>query len=83
MAALLAGILGAHGAGLLLRRIKLGSLANTVLGVVGGGVGGQVLMALGTRGGTEPLDGIEGQILAGGIGGAAMAALVSWVLHRR
>lgn len=83
MAALLAGVLGGNVAGVLLRRFNLGSLSNTVLGVIGGGIGGTLLMASGQQGGELGLDGIAGQIFAGGLGGAALAIVAGWVLHRR
>ena len=83
MAALLAGVLGGNAAGVLWQRINLGSLSNTVLGVIGGGIGGTLLMGSGQQGGTLGLDGIAGQIFAGGFGGAALAIVAGWMLHRR
>ena len=44
---LICGALGGNISGKLLKNIDLGTLGNSIAGIVGGGVGGQILNALG------------------------------------
>ncbi len=44
---LIAGAIGGNAAGALLKRQSLGTLGNSVAGVLGGGLGGQILGMLG------------------------------------
>lgn len=49
---LVVGAIGGNLAGLLISRLSLGFLGNTIVGVLGGGLGGQALGLLGIKAGT-------------------------------
>jgi len=49
---LLSGAVGGNVAGGALKNYNLGTIWNSVVGILGGGVGGQILSALGLLGGT-------------------------------
>jgi uncharacterized membrane protein YeaQ/YmgE (transglycosylase-associated protein family) len=82
---LVAGALGGNAAGAALKNLSLGTLGNSIVGILGGGLGGQVLAMLGsaagvpdaaaTAGGLD-IGAIVGQIASGGIGGGALMAIV-------
>lgn len=69
---LASGAAGGNIAGALMKGKSLGTLWNSVLGILGGGIGGQALGLLG-------LDaaGIIGNIAASGVGGAILLWIVS------
>ena len=69
---LLCGAVGGNIGGLILKKFSLGTLWNSVVGILGGGIGGQLLGgALG--------EGIAGQIGGGGIGGMVLLLVVGLV----
>lgn len=70
---LISGAVGGNLAGLLMRAKSLGFGWNTVLGLLGGGVGGQVLSTLGVLQGA----GMAGDIGGATVGGGLLLALVS------
>ncbi len=79
---LIAGAIGGNAAGMVLKNYSLGTLWNSVVGIVGGGLGGQVLGMFGlTMGGGGGLDigTIVGQILSGGVGGGILLVVVGVV----
>ncbi len=69
---LLCGALGGYLGGLILKKYSLGTLWNAVCGVVGGGIGAQLLG--GILGG-----GIVGQVGSGAIGGIVVLVIVALV----
>ena len=77
---LLSGAVGGNVAGKLIKKIDLGTLGNSIAGILGGGLGGQILGALGIASGAEggalDLAGIIGNIASGGVGGGALMAIV-------
>lgn len=77
---LVSGAVGGNVAGAVLKKIDLGTLWNSIAGIVGGGLGGQVLAASGvaTSGGMD-IAGIISQIAAGGIGGGVLMVIVGIV----
>ncbi len=72
---LLSGAIGGNVAGLVLRKISLGFMGNTLAGIVGGALGGQLLGAL--AGGS--LSGLTGQLLSSGIGGGAIMVAIGLI----
>jgi uncharacterized membrane protein YeaQ/YmgE (transglycosylase-associated protein family) len=48
---LISGAVGGNAAGALLKKFSLGTAGNSIVGILGGGVGGQILAALGVGGG--------------------------------
>ena len=65
--------------GAALKDYNLGTLWNSVAGIVGGGIGGQILSAvLGTAAGGGGMDigGIISNVAGGGVGGAILLVIV-------
>jgi uncharacterized membrane protein YeaQ/YmgE (transglycosylase-associated protein family) len=75
---LLSGAAGGNITGGLFRNLNLGVLWNSVAGLVGGGIGGQLLGMLGMAGAGGGMDvsAIIGQVVSGGLGGSALLAFV-------
>lgn len=76
---LVSGGAGGLGAGKLLPNMSLGNVGNVIAGVVGGGIGGQLLAMFGIdfsgAGGTD-MSGILASLAGGGVGGGALMAIV-------
>ena len=70
---LIAGAAGGNIAGALLQKYNLGTVGNTIAGIVGGGVGGQIV------GGSTRLGSIVGQIVSGGVGGGVLMVIVGLI----
>ncbi|TVZ56450.1 hypothetical protein OD91_1735 [Lutibacter sp. Hel_I_33_5] len=68
---LLTGAVGGNLAGALLKKFSMGTLWNSVVGILGGGLGAQLLSTLGLD-----LSGIIGSIAGGGVGGGALMAII-------
>jgi len=79
---LLSGAVGGNLAGGLLKQYDLGTLGNSIAGILGGGVGGQLLgmlvPALGAAaaGGGMDIGSILAQVAGGGIGGSALLVII-------
>jgi hypothetical protein len=82
---LLSGAAGGNIAGALLKQFNLGPLGNSIVGVLGGGLGGQLLgMLLGgggaaagaATGGGLDLGSLITQIAGGGVGGGLLMVIV-------
>jgi hypothetical protein len=83
---LISGGVGGNVAGSLLKQYNLGAVGNTIAGVIGGGVGAQIIGAcLGggatAAAGTSGLDigSIIGQIASGGVGGGVLMVIVGLI----
>ena len=80
---LICGALGGNITGKLFKNIDLGTLGNSIAGVLGGGLGGQVLNALGlftgATGGSLDLASIIGNIASGGVGGGVLMAIIGLI----
>ena len=81
---LIAGALGGHTVGNFSKDVNLGPLGNTIAGVVGGGIGGQILSAILGFGGTAAASGMDiGSIvsafLTGGVSGGLTALVVGFL----
>ena len=81
---LIAGALGGNAAGAILKDKSLGSLGNTIAGIIGGGLGGKLLSLLMGGVAAEAASGFSAsalieQIVGGGIGGAVVMLLAGIV----
>ncbi len=79
---LVSGAIGGNAAGSLKPNISLGTLGNTLAGLIGGGIGGQILQAalnlpsVAGGGALDPMA-LLTQIVSGGASGGVALALVS------
>jgi uncharacterized membrane protein YeaQ/YmgE (transglycosylase-associated protein family) len=80
---LVCGALGGNAAGKLFKKFDLGALGNSIAGVLGGGLGGQIPNAFGLftggEGGALDLASILGNIASGGVGGGVVLAIVGFI----
>jgi len=80
---LLSGAVGGNLVGGLLKKLSLGTLWNSVVGILGGGLGAQLLSALGVltsaQGGGMDIGSIIGNVASSGVGGGVLLAIVGWV----
>ena len=79
---LVAGAAGGNLAGSLLKQYNLGTLGNSIAGIVGGGLGGQLLSMLvggGASGGGMDIGSLVAQVAGGGVGGGILLVLVGLV----
>ena len=79
---LIAGALGGNAAGSLSKTDGLGTLGNTIAGILGGGVGGQILNSVLGVGGAAAASGLDfgtiiSSFLTGGVGGGVTALIVA------
>lgn len=81
---LASGALGGNVAGSLFKNLSLGTLGNSLAGIVGGGLGGQILgsllnLPMATGGaGLDPMA-ILTQVASGGAGGGVLMAVIGVV----
>lgn len=77
----ISGAVGGNIAGAAMQDKSLGTLGNSIAGVLGGGAGGAVLKMLGMLGQSGGLDlaSIVGNVASGGVGGALLLVIVSLV----
>ncbi len=77
---LISGAVGGNVAGAALKDYNLGTLGNSIAGIVGGGIGGQILAALvpalASQAATLDIGSIVSQIAGGGVGGAVLMVIV-------
>ncbi len=71
---LLSGALGGNLAGALLKKFSLGTLWNSVIGILGGGLGVQLLGML-----DIDISGIIGNIAGSAVGGAVLLVIVGLI----
>ena len=80
---LLSGAIGGNVAGAALKKFSLGTLWNSVVGILGGGVGSQLLGMLGVltggQGGRLDLGNIVGNVASSGVGGGVLMVIVGLV----
>lgn len=87
---LVSGAVGGNAAGALMKNMSLGTIGNSLVGILGGGIGGQILGMLGMASGAGGADlggaaggldlgGILGSVAGGGVGGGALLAVVGTV----
>jgi hypothetical protein len=79
----LSSAVGGNLAGGLLKKLSLGTLWNSVVGILGGGLGEQILSWLGllasAQGGGMDVGSIIGNVASSGVGGAVLLVIVGWV----
>ncbi|HEX4849520.1 MAG TPA: hypothetical protein VFV08_01885 [Puia sp.] len=73
---LISGALGGNAAGAIMKKFSLGPLWNSVLGILGGGLGGQILSMI--QGGQASTS-IIGNILSSGVGGGILMAIIGFI----
>ncbi|MDO6674492.1 hypothetical protein C7448_101275 [Tenacibaculum gallaicum] len=71
---LLSGAVGGNLAGAVLKKYSLGTLWNSVVGILGGGLGAQLLGML-----NIDISGIIGNIAGSGVGGAVLLVIVGLI----
>ena len=83
---LISGAVGGNIAGAALKQYNLGTLGNSIAGVIGGGVGAQIIGALlggGTgaeaAAGSLDIGSIISQIVSGGVGGGILMVIVGLI----
>jgi len=79
---LASGAVGGNVAGAVLKEKSLGTLGNSIAGILGGGIGGQILSAVlgaGAAGGGMDIGSIISQVAGGGVGGAVLMVVVSLI----
>ena len=83
--ALVCGAAGGNLAGRLLKDYDLGTVGNSIAGIIGGGLGGQILgLILGSgsaavAGGGLDIGSIVGQVVGGGLGGGVLMIIVGMI----
>ena len=78
---LASGAIGGNVAGGLMKENSLGTLGNSIAGIVGGGLGGQILGMLGLAASSGGMDiaSIIGSIASGGVGGGVLMAIIGLI----
>ena len=79
---LVSGAVGGNAAGKVLKNFDMGTLWNSVAGIVGGGLGGQLLgmlMGGGASGGGMDIGSLVAQVAGGGVGGGILLVIVGLV----
>ena len=82
---LVSGAVGGNIAGGLLKNLSLGPVGNSIAGIVGGGVGGQLLTMVlpalqsAAGGGGFDIGALVGQVAGGGVGGAVVMVIVGLI----
>ena len=83
---IVAGAVGGNTAATLFRYFNLGPVANSIVGMVGGALGGQILNEIVTGGagvgspsGALEVGSLLTQILGGGLGGCILTAIVALI----
>jgi len=80
---LISGAIGGNIAGGLLKKFSLGPVGNSIVGILGGGLGGQLLSMLGAGGaaaaGGLDVGSIVSSIAGGGIGGAVLMVIIGLI----
>lgn len=85
---LVAGALGGNAAGKSSPTFDLGTLGNTIAGLVGGGVLGQIItmvwpaVATSLQSGNFDIGSIVAQVVGGGAGGAILTAIVGAIKNK-
>ncbi|HEU0224432.1 MAG TPA: hypothetical protein VFR29_03280 [Steroidobacteraceae bacterium] len=79
---LASGAVGGNVAGAALKNLSLGTVGNSIVGILGGGIGGQLLGMLGMgggEGGTMDVGSIVSSVAGGGVGGAVLLAIIGFI----
>ncbi|HTP06277.1 MAG TPA: hypothetical protein VMM54_14115 [Nitrospirota bacterium] len=76
---LISGAVGGNIAGSFMKNLSLGTVGNSLAGILGGGIGGQLLGLLGlaqASGGGMDIGSIVSSIAGGGVGGGVLMAII-------
>ena len=78
---LISGAIGGNLAAAVLKDQSLGTMGNSVAGILGGGIGAAILQALGASAGTGGLDigSLIANIVSGGVGGSILMAIIGLI----
>ncbi len=78
---LISGAIGGNAAGALLKNQSLGTIGNSIAGIVGGGLGGFLLSLAGIATGSGGMDAgsIAGSVAGGGVGGGVLMIIVGFI----
>ncbi len=80
---LVGGAVGGNAAGGLMKKLSLGTVGNSIVGILGGGLGGQLLGALGAMNGdggsAMDIGNIVSNVLSSGVGGGVLLAIVGLI----
>ena len=85
---LVAGAIGGNAAGKATPTFDLGTIGNTLAGLVGGGVLGQLIplvlpaISAAAQGGNLSVSGILTNLIGGGVGGAVLTAIIGAVKNK-
>jgi len=83
---IVAGAIGGNVAGAAGKNFDLGAALNSLVGAIGGGVGGQILTALipflTAAGNNVDIGALVGQAAGGGVAGAILTAIVGAIKNR-
>jgi len=82
---LISGAVGGNVAGAAMKESSLGTLGNSIAGIVGGGLGGTILqMVMGTAaaGGGLDLQSILANVAGGCVGGAILMAIIGIIKNK-
>ncbi|MEJ6396898.1 hypothetical protein [Yoonia sp. 208BN28-4] len=89
IAQLVAGAVGGNAAGAGLKNLSLGTMGNTITGLIGGLGGGQILgmltggaAAAGDAATGTDMSGLVAQLVGGGAGGAVLTAIIGFVKNK-
>jgi len=81
----ISGAVGGNVAGAAMKENSLGTLGNSIAGIVGGGLGGTILqMVMGTAaaGGGLDLQSILANVAGGGVGGSILMAIIGIIKNK-
>ncbi len=70
------GAIGGNLAGKLMQNLSLGTLWNSVVGIIGGGLGAQILAVFGLVSGGGDIGSIVSAVASGGVGGGVLLAII-------
>ena len=76
---LVLGAIGGNVGGALFKNLSLGTVGNSIAGIVGGGIGGQILQAVMGTTGIDAGGGMLASVIGGGVGGTVVMAIVGLV----
>ena len=80
---LLSGAAGGNIAGKVLKNLDLGPLGNSIAGIFGGGIGSQIIAAMGggaaAAAGGMDIGSIISSVASGGVGGGVLMAIVGMI----
>jgi uncharacterized membrane protein YeaQ/YmgE (transglycosylase-associated protein family) len=83
---IISGAVGGNVAGAAMKDNSLGTLGNSIAGIVGGGLGGTILQSItgnaATGGGSLDLATILSNVAGGGVGGAILMAVIGLIKNQ-